>query len=1152
MKRGVIVVLVLLLSATGMFAQTTTAQLTGRITDPSGSVIPGAGVTVTNIDTQIKRQTRSNQEGYYTVPLLEPGNYEISIAMSGFKPMAQSGITLHVNQMARLDFVMQLGTATEAITVKADSPLLDATESALGAVVDNTKVTNLPLNGRNAYDLVMLVPGAQGYARQNLPGNHIPLSNMSINGGPAMTNEFLLDGIPNQTIVQSQFVVVPSIDAVQEFKVQTNSLAAEFGRTGGGVINLTLKSGTNQFHGVAYEFLRNDKLDANNWFNNRSEKERPPFRYNQFGGSVGGPVIKDKTFFFFNYEGLRRTEGRTNLITIPTLEMRQGDFSHVLSAAGQQVQIFDPMTTRLNADGKTRVRDPFPGNRIPQARMDPVALKMMAYWPNPNLPGDPRTGANNFISTAGEDFYTNQINLRIDHSLTQNHRLFGRFSWDENQVTPPNIFGNIANPSSGPQLFTSRTAGLNDTWTINPTSLATFRLGLNRLIDSGQPFGLGFDIRQLGLPESYKNAQTSVQFPQIQITGMNVSNLGFGTSTLGPVNSSLLHNPQNTYTAQSDATLIRGRHVVKFGVDARLFRVSGLRPSNGGGSFNFTPGFTQGPDPTRAGPTSGNAFAGFLLGTPGGGSIVDNPTQDFQSWYVGLFVQDDFKITPKLTLNFGLRWDPESYRTDRYDRLTNLDFTSPSPLKAPELGRPVLGGIGFVGMDGHSRAQQQTSWMNWGPRFGFAYTALRSLVIRGGYGIFYSPRVWRGIGFGQQGYSATTPFVGSIDGFTPTNFLRNPFPNGIDVPPGSSQGLMTFVGQGVSSIDYNQSSPYIQQWNFGLQNALPGQFLVEVVYAGSKGTRLPSNLEFNQAADQYLAMGDDLLRQVTNPFFGQIPSNTSLGARTVALGQLLRPYPQFTSFTAQGSGASSSIYHSMQLRSEKRFNNGFSFLLSYTVSKLIDYGSPGVLSSFGGVPGYQNNNDRKAERSVSSQEVPQHFVLSYVYELPFGPGKRLLPGGGVLGKFVGGWQINGITTFESGIPLSLNTASNPTLGRIGSGNLRPDNNGHSAKLSGSVGDRLDHYFDTSVFSQPAAWTFGNTARTLPDVRAPGTNNFDFSLVKNTAIREATRLQFRAEFFNVFNHPNFNGPGTTYGNPNFGVVTSAQPARIVQFGLKLYF
>ncbi len=1126
-------------------AQSNTGEISGRLTDTTGAVIAKGAVTATNTQTGVRHPTLSNESGYYAIPLLNPGTYDLDVTLTGFKAIHQANVEMHVDEKARLDFTLQPGSASETITVTADAPLLDADQSSLGAVVNNRSIVNLPLNGRNAYDLVLLTPGTQQYARPNLPGNNIALSNISINGGPAMTNEYLIDGIPNETIVQSQFVIVPSVDSVEEFKVQTSSLPAEFGRTGGGVINLTVKSGTNAFHGDTYEFLRNNVFDANNWFNNSSGTKRPAFRYNQFGGTAGGPIRKDRTFFFAGYEGLRRIQGETNIVTVPTLAMRQGNFAGLQSAA-QPLLIYDPLTTRASADGKSFVRDAFPGNRIPASRFDPVAVQMLTYWPAPNLPGDAKTGANNFISTAGEQYESNQFTTRIDHQLTDKHHIFSRYTHNLNMVRPPNIFGNVANPSSGPQSFAGHSGSVNEVWTINPATLATFRLGVSRLIDNGVPYGKGFDITALGFPAYYAQAQTSKQFPQITITGMNVSNLGFGSSALGAVNSSELFNPQNMYVAQSDITLIRGRHSVKAGVDARVFRVDGYRPSNGGGSFSFTPGFTQGPDPTKGTPASGQAVASFLLGTAAGGNIVSNATQDFQSFYVGLFAQDDFKLSPKLTLNLGLRWEPESYRTDRFNRLTFLDFNSPSPLKAPSLGRPVLGGLDFAGVDGNPRAQERTSWQNWGPRIGFAWQGARETVVRGGYGIFYVPRVWRGIGFGQQGFSGDTPFVGSVNGYNPVNFLSDPFPNGFTRSRGRSQGLLTNAGQAATSTNYGTVSSYLQQWNFNVQRALPFNMIMEVAYAGSRGTRLPANIEFNQIPNQYLALGNDLLTQVPNPFFGQIPNNTALGAATVSKGQLLRPFPQFTSFTAQADSNGSSIYHALQVRLEKRLSHGLSFLAAYTFSKLIDNGSAGVLSSFGGVPGFEDNNNRSLERSLGSQNVPHVFTLSYVYQLP-SPSRN-----GALRLALGGWQLNGITSIQDGAPLALTTSTNPTLGQVGVGTLRPNNNGQSAALGGSIETRLNRYFNTSVFSQPGPWQFGNTARTLPDVLSPRIANFDLSLVKNNKFLERYRIQLRGEAFNIFNHPHFGPPGAAFGTPNFGVITNAGSARVIQVALKLYF
>jgi hypothetical protein len=584
-----------------------------------------------------------------------------------------------------------------------------------------------------------------------------------------------------------------------------------------------------------------------------------------------------------------------------------------------------------------------------------------------------------------------------------------------------------------------------------------------------------------------------------------------------------------------------------------VYRVHGLRPANGAGTFSFTPGFTQGPDPTLAGPTSGNAFASLLLGTANSGNIAVQPTQDFQQYYTGLFLQDDWKLLRNLTINIGLRYEIESYRDDRYDRLTFLDFSSLSPIQAPSLGRQVLGGLAFVGVGGNPRSQAATARNNWGPRFGLAYTVYPNLVIRAGYGIFYSPRTWRGIGFGQQGFSSTTPYVASVDGFTPTTFLRNPFPDGFIRPTESALGLLTQVGQAVTAPDYDQTSSNVQQWNFGIQTPLPGRVLAEIAYAGTKGSHLMQNLGFNQLPDDLFPLGNDLLQQVPNPFLGQIPANTALGRATVSRAQTLRPYPQFTNFSSIRSSAGSSIYHSMQLRIEKRFASGFTFLTAYTVAKLIDDGLPGGENGYMGEnPGHQNFNNRRLERSVASQSVPQRLVASYVYELPFGRGKPFGAGGGPFQWILAGWQISGITTLQSGIPLSLGTASNPTISAVGGGVLRPDNNGTSARLSGATVERLGRYFDTGVFSQPGPFRFGTTGRTLPDVRAPGIVNFDFSAIKNTRVRERFTVQLRCELFNALNNTNFGLPGVTFGTPDFGTIRSAAPARIIQLGLKFYY
>lgn len=1142
--------LCLLLAAVSLPAQTTAGQVTGIVTDPSGAPVPGASVVAKNQATGVTRQTSTNESGNYSVPLLEPGMYAVTVQKDGFKASQRAGVTLNVNSTVRLDFALSLGAVSESVSVTADVPLLQTGDSSLRAVVDNKKVIELPLNGRNPFDLIFLAPGTQAYRQPALPGNNIPLSNLSINGGPSMTNEVLLDGIPSTSPQYNQFTVIPSIDAVQEFEVKTNNMAAEFGRTGGGVVNVAMKSGTNGIHGTVYNFLRNDALDSNLWLNNRSGQPKPAFRFNQFGASVGGPIRKDRTFFFGNYEGIRRTTGRAFLFSVPTELQRAGDFSQTRAQNGQLINIYDPLA--VSPSGSGSVRALFPGNMIPANRVNTVSKNVLPYWAKPNLAGDPVTGINNFIANKPEKYMINQINARIDHTFSQSNRIFGRISWNESEVKPPVLFESLAaNPSSGPQLFTQRNAAINDTHSFSPTTFATFRAGFARLRDSSNPYDMTFNSTQLGFPQYFADAQPAPAFPSILVNGFSVANVGFGSSSIGPVASTIINNISNAYTGQSDVTHTRGSHVLKAGFEGRLFRSAGFRPNLP--NFTFSQGLTQGPNPLQASPTAGHSVASFLLGLAGAGVRLDNATQDLQTVYYGAFVQDDYKITPRLTLNLGLRFETENLRTDRYDRLNVIDYDSPSPLRAPGLG-PLYGGLAFVNVNGLPREQADVNY-SFSPRFGFAYQLSSKMVLRGGYGIFVAPRTGWDFGplsLGQIGFSSTTQHVASADGVTISGYYSDPFPNGFVSPTGSSLGLLTNVGGSISAPDRSQQALNMQHWNLSLQRQLPGEIGIDVSYAGSKGTHLWQNLQLNQLPDQFLALGSELQRVVANPFRGIIPSNQALGGATTTYGQLLRPYPQFTGANTIGSTSGSSTYHAMEIRAEKRYSKGLNFLVAYTFNKMIDDGAPGARIAWtGDIPNFQNNNNRRLERSLNSQQGSQRFTIAAGYELPFGRGKAFgATASGAMNALIGGWQINWLSQFQGGIPLALTTQANNTNSY--GGGSRPNSTGVSAALSGSVVDRLDRYFNTAAFTQPAPFTFGNVSRTLPDVRGPALINFDLSLLKNIAITERVKAQLRGEAFNAFNNTNFGLPGTTFGAPGFGQITSAGAARIIQVALKLNF
>jgi hypothetical protein len=1001
----------------------------------------------------------------------------------------------------------------------------------------------MPLNGRNSYLLTRLAPGVQPTTTRNFtrPYDNGAMSDVSLSGNRGRSNEVLLDGITNVG-ADNVITFVPSIDATQEFKVQTNTYDAEFGRSAGGIVNVTIKSGTNQLHGSLFDFLRNDALDANNFFNNRVGANKAPQRFNQFGMSAGAPVYlpkiyngRDRTFFFFNYEGIRQLDGRTYVGAVPMVKQRDGDFSETFTSAGQLIQVYDPFSTRPDpARAGQYVRDPFAGNHIPAARWDPVAKAAMQYFPVPNAPGNPLTGADNlFYSSATPDNYDSVIS-RVDHQINEVQRIFGRFSWSQRPHGDDNYFGNLADSNFTWANRTSRGAALDYVNMLNVRWLLNLRYGFTRYADSSQNPSEGFDITELGFPASFRDQTVFRTYPRFEISGL--TNMGRSGSS---------RPAEDTQTFQANMTHLRGSHSLKFGGDYRVIRQSQYSAGYASGRFSFSRAFSQGPDPLRSTTTGGNAIASFLLGTAASGSVEKNVALSFQNLYAAGYIQDDFKVTQKLTLNFGLRWEREGGRTERFNRMTRgFAFNQPSSLQVPGLN--LQGGLLFAGVGGQARTQTEADANNFSPRFGFAYSVTPRTVLRGGYGIFRSGTTDIGAGTSAAlGFSATTSFVSSLDGITPLNLLRNPFPDPLLDPVGASQGLATLAGQSISFTDPSRRVPYTEQYSFGIQRQVSAETLVEASYVGNRGIGLAnSTLELNQLPDALLGLGSALLEQIPNPFFGIIPSG-SLASKTVARGQLLRSYPQFTGVSLTSPTIGSSTYHSLQLKVEKRFSRGFSLLASYTNAKIIDdIGNP------------QNNNNLRAERSVSTLDRSQRLVISGIWDLPFGKGRAFagsVPS--IVDAVVGGWQLNCLTTFQSGPVLGISSATN-TTNSLG-GRQRPNSTGNSAWLTHeSTDSMLARYFDTSAFTQPAPFTFGNVGRTLPDVRAPGINNFDLSLFKSFTIKERLKAQLRGEFFNAFNRTEFGVPGTSQGTAQFGVISAvsyeANPARQVQVALKLVF
>jgi outer membrane receptor protein involved in Fe transport len=1136
------------LSGAALLAQV--ATLTGRITDPSGAVVPQARVTVRAAATGLVTATQTTAEGYYTLPSLAPGDYEVNIAKPGFNPVRQSGVTLTVQQIARLDIVMQLGTLTEAIEVKAQITLLDSESATVGQVIGNKQVTELPLLGRNTYALAMLVPGVRNsQGVNNLVIDQISTVAYSINGQRANSNEFLLDGAPNTAASQNQPVVNANPDMVQEFKVETNSFSAEYGRAAGGVFNVVTKSGTNDLHFSAYEFLRNDKLNANDFFANRSGTRRAPFRFNQFGGTLGGPVVipklyngRNRTFFFFNTEIVRFVQGIIFTSVLPDSRHLTGDLSNARLPDGRLVNIFDPATTVPNPAGGF-LRSPFPGNIIPANRIDPVARAYSRLFPAPMVPNAP-LGAINYTRADGNRVPKDSYSLRGDHNFSNANRLFVRYSYDDTPYLRAPVFGqelkNIA-PTAGPQTFTRWNAVAEDTHTFSPSMIGVFRYSASRLVNYRRPYSDNFNIESLGLPSSLRQGMVDpISLPPVTITGYSntgsVPNIIVGGLVGGTDYINFGHTLQ---TVQGTITKNFTAHTLKFGGEFRAVQFNNLQVGDQAHSFNFSPAWTQGPNPNTAGATVGLALASFLLGIPGG-SVNPVPALALTTKFQGFFLQDSWKVTPKLTLNAGLRWDYESPRTDRFNQLTNFDHSAGSPLQAP--GLTLRGGLTFVGVGGLPRTNATPDRNNFAPRFGLAYRWNDKTVLRTGGGLFYGHTGGLGGGagpFGTSGFLASTSIVTSLDGINPIVKWSDPYPNGFNRPTGSTAGLRTLLGQSIGFYDRGNVTPYSAQWNFNIQRELWGKVTLEAGYAGSRGLKFPENRQLNQLSPDLLSQGDSLRQLVPNPFFGQIAVGP-LSQRTVSRAQLLRPYPHFDAVTSQAAGWASSTYHALEMKAEKRYTSGVSILVSYTYSKLMDFGIGPFAGEALGAGGFQNWANLAADKSPSTLDQTHRFILNAVYEIPWFAKSQ-----GIAGKLLGGWQVGGIWSNFTGGPLGVNAAVNNTFSQ--GGGQRPNWSGANPCVANPVPTR---WLDSSVFSNPPLYAFGNTPRTFNGCRSHGTAQVDTTLTKNTKIRERLNVQFRAEVFNLSNTVRFAPPNASFGNPQFGTINAqSNLPRIVQFGLK---
>ncbi len=1077
--------------------------------DQSEAVIGGAQVTTSRALTRETYTTVTTVAGVYTFPNLKPGTYSVVFEASGFRKFLREGLSLATGQSVRLDARLAVGSSHDTVTVHGESPLLQTESGSLGQVIENRPILALPLNGRTFVSLVGL---ASGVALP--PGSSFP----RINGGRPRVNEYLYDGISVLQPEPGTVAFFPIIDAIQEFRVETNSPAAEFGRFNGGVVNLTTKSGTNDFHGTAFEFLRNEALNADNLFA-PTNSPKPLFRRNQFGGVLGGPIVRNRTFFFADYQGTRQEIGRVRVSTVPTVLQRQGVFSE---AVGKSVpKIYDPATTQPVAGGGF-TRQQFLDNTIPADRIDPVAELLLQRYPLPTASGT----ANNYTRVGNEGDTQDQADARADHRISDRHQIFARYSYARDYAIPvtplPDGSGNLTSGATGNATTTGRSVAASYFHVFSPTVTNTVRFGYTRRAINRVALLLDAPPSQaLQLPGVPFNADFSNELPTFSIAGFQ---------QLGP--SANTDSKFRTDVTQfvDELSWQSGRHSLSAGIDFRWERLDIVQPPSPTGLFQFSSLFTDLPG------TSGTGFslASFLLGQVQAFSIdlqekPIRPRAHIQEYYL----QDDWKATRRLTLNAGVRWTLNfpSTEVNNHGAVFNLQTQQ----------------LDYLGKNGFPRSSRELHWHDFGPRLGLAYRFTDKTVLRSGYGLIWIEQA----GITTPFTNPQFPFIQTVsqrtlDSINPAFDLASG-PSVAPIPLTPEAGL----GQGVFTVDRSLGSGYGQQWNFTIQRELSNNLALQIGYTGSKITHVGiPDTNINQLAGQQLAIGLPLLQKIPNPYFGEIPRSSSLGDPTIARAQLLKPFPRFTTVSFFRNNVGNTNYHALQARLEKRFSSGISFLASYTWSKLIDEASSvfdatiftGPVANFPVADSF----NRKLERDVSSGDIPQDLVFSATYDLPFGPSHRLNPRW-FAGRLASGWEVTGILSLQSGLPLAVTQATNFNS-FAGFGTQRP-NRLADPVVSASRASTAE-WFNTGAFAVAPQFTLGTSSRN--PVRGPGYRNLDFALLKRTSVTERVDLQFRAEVFNLTNTPLLGAPNVVLGTPGFGSITSAGDPRVIQIGLKLEF
>jgi hypothetical protein len=1164
MKTFAFAVAAFALCGVNAFAQESRGTITGRVVDASGATIAGAQVRVTNRETGATATAETNEAGNYTIPYLAPGAYNLSAEFKGFKRTDRPGIEVRVNDVLSVELKLEVGSAAESIEVAGGTPLLETSTVSLGQVINERQIQDLPIQAGNANELVLLAPGVVNSTnlRQRKSSFNSASSQFTTNGNALYSNEYTIDGVPDTFFNGGASPLIAfqlPENAVAEFKVQTSGFDSAIGHTPGAVLNTISKSGSNGLHGEVHEWIINSALDASTFFQNASGGAKPVYQDNRYGASLGGPVWipkvyngKNKTFFFYGWEGNQWGKPTANIGTVPTAAEKNGDFSALL-ALGPQYQIYDPFSTVAAANGRFS-RTAVPNNIIPADRIDPVARAIEAYYPAPNTVGT-AAGLNNYTRNTKDIFDYNVHVVRVDHNFSDRNRAFVRLNYDKYLETDSAFSGNIAGGLNLTRI--NRGGVVDDVIVLNSSTILDLRYGLTQEETPENRPSRGMDLATLGFSQnllSLLNPSTQT-FPQVFLNTKAPTNRCTGSCTGTFSGFSNFNSGDGTLTGivhdwAATLSTLRGNHTLRYGVDARLYRTFGF---NGGfdvsPQLTFLPTYTNGPLDNATVAPLGQEYASFLYGIPSG-QMTRSASFASQNVYYAGFIQDDWKLTPRLTLNAGLRYEYESPMSERFDRaVRGFDRTDANPIAAEAIANyaknpipqipvsqfQVRGGLMFAGPNGHQLWNGNNG--NWLPRIGLSYQLDDKTVIRAGYGIFYdtigvnrTPEI-------QTGYTATTPIQASLDnGLHFVATTANPFPNGLQTPQGSAGGLQTNLGQSLTVYPVNRIQPYSQRWAFTVQRVFAKEFLVEAGYTGNKAIHLGVDRNINATPNQYLSTSpfrdnatiNALSTTVANPFYGI----NSIYPQKIAVADLLRPYPEFGDIT-ETQPLGYSWYHSLQIRAEKRFSHGYMLGASYTFSKNMEATS------------FLNAGDAAVNRSISSLDRPHRVNLHGILELPFGKGRPFashLPK--ALDALAGGWQLNNIFTYQSGAPLSFGNV-------IFLGDL------HDIPLSS--GERsVNRWFNTGAgFVTASAQQLASNIRTFPKylagVRGDGQTDWNLSLFKHFKIKERATLEFRFEAYDLLNHPNFSDPNTTVTSSAFGMVTSqAGLSREFQGALKLTF